>query len=250
MLAVHAVRFADESPLEGLHVGDRPRPVVPEGWEEITVKAAALNHHDVFTLRGVGLAPDALPMILGCDASGVDQHGNEVIVHAVISSPTWEGDETLDPRRSLLSEKHQGAMAERVTVPRRNLLPKPKSLSFEEAACLPTAWLTAYRMLFTRADLKPDETVLVQGVGGGVSTAAIALARAAGLRIVVTARTQEKADQALSIGAHEVYESGERLPRKVDAVLDSVGQATGPIRFVPCGPAADSLRVGLPLVRN
>ena len=93
-------------------------------------------------------------MILGCDAAGVDEDGNEVVVHAVVSSPDWTGDETLDPRRSLLSERHQGTFAERVVVPRRNVVPKPAALSFEEAACLPTAWLTAYRMLFTQGGLK------------------------------------------------------------------------------------------------
>ena len=88
-------------------------------------------------------------MILGCDAAGVDEDGNEVIVHSVINDPSWHGDETLDPRRSLLSERYPGTFAERVAVPRWNLVPKPAELSFEEAACLPTAWLTAYRMLFT-----------------------------------------------------------------------------------------------------
>ena len=76
-------------------------------------------------------------------------------MHAVISDPSWTGDETLDPKRSLLSERYQGTFAERVAVPRRNVVPKPASLSFEEAACLPTAWLTAYRMLFTRGELRP-----------------------------------------------------------------------------------------------
>ena len=123
-------------------------------------------------------------MILGCDAAGVDEDGNEVIVHSVIGDPAWRGDETLDPRRSLLSERHQGTFAERVAVPRRNLVPKPAELSFEEAACLPTAWLTAYRMLFAQGGLEPGQTVLVQGAGGGVATALIALGprgRAAGV---------------------------------------------------------------------
>ncbi len=117
----------------------------------VDVKAASLNHHDLWSLRGVGLRREQLPMILGCDAAGLDEDGNEVLVHAVISSDDWRGDETFDPKRSLLSEQHQGALAQRVAVPRRNVLPKPPELSFEEAACLPTAWLTAYRMLFTRA---------------------------------------------------------------------------------------------------
>ena len=148
----------------------------------VRVKAAALNHHDVWTLRGVGISADRLPIVLGCDAAGVDPDGNEVIVHAVIGDPdAGGGDETLDPRRSLLSERYDGTFAGQVAVPRRNLVPKPAALSFEEAACLPTAYLTAYRMLFEKSGVQPGSTVLVQGAGGGVATALILLGRAAGL---------------------------------------------------------------------
>jgi NADPH:quinone reductase-like Zn-dependent oxidoreductase len=190
------------------------------------VKAAALHHHDLWSLRGVGLREDALPMVLGCDAAGLDEDGNEVVVHAVVSNPSWTGDETLDPRRSLLSEKHQGTFADEVVVPRRNVVAKPASLSFEEAACLPTAWLTAYRMLFTRGGLKAGDSVLVQGAGGGVATALVALARAGGLRVWVTSRDEEKRRRALALGAHEAFETGARLPGKVDAVMETVGRAT------------------------
>jgi NADPH:quinone reductase-like Zn-dependent oxidoreductase len=226
MFAVHAVKFSSDDPLSGLVVGERPDPVAPDGWATVTVKAASLNHHDLWSLRGVGLREDALPMILGCDAAGHDEDGNEVVVHAVISDPDWSGDETFDPKRSLLSEKFQGTFADRVVVPRRNLVPKPPSLTFEEAACLPTAWLTAYRMLFTRGGLKPGDTVLVQGAGGGVATALITLARAAGLKVLATSRDDDKRARALEIGAHEVFESGARLPVKVDAVMETVGRAT------------------------
>lgn len=165
-------------------------------------------------------------MILGGDAAGIDADGHEVVVHAVISDPSWRGDETLDPGRSLLSERHQGTFADLVTVPRHNVLPKPASLSFEEAACLPTAWLTAYRMLFGRGELTAGDTVLVQGAGGGVATALIVLARAAGLKVVVTSREESKRQRAWEIGAHDVWESGARLPYKVDAVMETVGRAT------------------------
>jgi NADPH:quinone reductase-like Zn-dependent oxidoreductase len=229
MFAVYADRFSSDAPLSALQVGERPEPAevgVPDGWTTVTVKAASLNHHDLFSLRGVGLREEALPMILGCDAAGYDEDGNEVVVHAVISDPSWTGDETLDPRRSLLSERHQGTFADKVAVPRRNVVPKPASLSFEEAACLPTAWLTAYRMLFTRGGLHAGETVLVQGAGGGVATAAIVLGRAAGLRVLVTSRDEAKRARALELGAHEAFESGARLPVKVDAVIETVGRAT------------------------
>jgi len=207
-------------------VGERPDPVAPDGWTTVTVKAASLNHHDLWSLRGVGLREEALPMILGCDAAGYDEDGNEVLVHAVISDADWTGDETLDPRRSLLSERHQGTLAHKVVVPRRNVIAKPASLSFEEAACLPTAWLTAYRMLFVQGGLKAGDSVLVQGAGGGVATALIVLGRAGGLRVLATSRDEAKRARALEIGAHEVFESGARLPIKVDAVMETVGRAT------------------------
>jgi len=226
MFAVYAESFSSDDPLSGLVVGERPDPVAPDGWATVAVRAASLNHHDIWSLRGVGLKAESLPMILGCDAAGVDEDGNEVVVHAVISDPAWSGDETFDPRRSLLSERHQGTFADKVVVPRRNLVPKPASLSFAEAATLPTAWLTAYRMLFTQGGLKPGETVLVQGAGGGVATALITLGRAAGLRVLATSRDEAKRARALEIGAHEVFESGARLPVKVDAVMETVGRAT------------------------
>jgi NADPH:quinone reductase-like Zn-dependent oxidoreductase len=165
-------------------------------------------------------------MILGCDAAGHDEDGNEVVVHAVISDPSWTGDETLDPKRSLLSERFQGTFADKVVVPRSNVVPKPESLSFEEAACLPTAWLTAYRMLFTQGGLKPGDTVLVQGAGGGVATALIALAHAGGLRVYATSRDEAKRARALELGADAVFESNARLPERVDAVMETVGRAT------------------------
>ncbi|MCZ4498893.1 MAG: Zn-dependent oxidoreductase [Marmoricola sp.] len=226
MFAVYAEKFSTDDPLSGLVVGERPDPVVPDGWAKVTVKAASLNHHDLWSLRGVGLREDRLPMILGCDAAGHDEDGNEVVVHAIINDPLWSGDETLDPRRSILSELHQGTFAEYVIVPRRNLIPKPASLSFAEAATLPTAWLTAYRMLFTQGGLKAGDTVLVQGAGGGVATALIALARAAGLRVLATSRDEAKRTRALELGAHEVFETGARLPVKVDAVMETIGRAT------------------------
>ena len=226
MLAVYASAINREDPLSGLEVGERPEPEGPDGWTVVTVTAASLNHHDLWSLRGVGLPEDRLPMILGCDAAGLDEDGNEVVVHSVISDPEWRGDETMDPKRSLLSERHQGTFAERVAVPRRNLVPKPSELSFEQAACLPTAWLTAYRMLFTRGHVTPGMTVLVQGASGGVATAAIVLGSAAGARVWVTARSDDKRAQALELGADQAFEAGARLPERVDVVLETVGEAT------------------------
>ena len=226
MRAVYAAAQSATDPLCGLVVGERPDPVARPGWTTVTLRAAGLNHHDIWSLKGVGLPADRLPMILGCDGAGVDEAGREVIVHAVVSSPEWLGDETLDPRRSLLSEVHDGTLADRVAVPVGNLVPKPAGLSWESAACLSTAWLTAYRMLFTNAGVTPGATVLVQGAGGGVATALIQLGAAAGYRVWVTSRSEAKAARAVEIGAAAAFGSGERLPDRVDAVLETVGAAT------------------------
>ncbi|MET8005184.1 zinc-binding dehydrogenase [Nonomuraea glycinis] len=255
MFAVTVTQTDPDNPLAGLTLGEHPEPKVPDGWTTVSVRAAALNHHDLWTLKGVGIRQDRLPIVLGCDAAGVDEDGNEVIVHGVIGTGA---DETLDPKRSLLSELHDGTFAERVAVPRRNLVPKPAALSFEHAACLPTAWLTAYRMLFDKAGLEPGSTVLVQGAGGGVATAVIALGRAAGYRVWATSRSEAKRERAKELGADQVFEPGARLPERVDAVMESVGQATWDHslkslkpggRIVVCGatsgpaPAADLNRV-------
>ena len=226
MLAAYAADVDADDPLSALEVGERPEPEAPEGWATVTVEAASLNHHDLWSLRGVGLSKDRLPMILGCDAAGVDEDGNDVVVHAVIPDESWHGEETLDPKRSILSERHQGTFAERVAVPRRNLVPKPAELTFAEAACLPTAWLTAYRMLFTRGRVAPGATILVQGAGGGVATALTVLGSAAGVRVWVTGRSEQKRSRALELGAQQAFEPGARLPERVDVVMETVGEAT------------------------
>jgi NADPH:quinone reductase-like Zn-dependent oxidoreductase len=226
MLAVTAASQSASDPLSGLEVGERPEPAVPDGWTTVRLRTAALNHHDVWSLRGVGLPADRLPMVLGCDGAGMDAEGNEVLVHAVVASPGWSGDETFDPGRSLLSEVYDGTLAEVVAVPRANLVPKPEGLSWEHAACLPTAWLTAYRMLFTNASVQPGGTVLVQGAAGGVATALVQLGAAAGLRMWVTSRDAVRGEQAVALGADRAFESGARLPERVDAVMETVGAAT------------------------
>jgi NADPH:quinone reductase-like Zn-dependent oxidoreductase len=225
MRSAYAASFNAEDPLAGLTIGHRPDPALPDDdWVTIEVRASSLNHHDLWSLRGVGLADDQLPMILGCDAAGVDEQGNEVVVYAVIGEPV-NGDETLDAKRTLLSERHPGTFAERVAVPRRNLIPKPPALSFTDAACLPTAWLTAYRMLTTRGQVTGDSSVLVQGAGGGVATAAVVLAVALGARVYATSRDPAKRDRVAGLGATPVMPDA-RLPERVDVVIETVGEAT------------------------
>ena len=226
MFAVAAGEPNAEDPIAALSLGDQPDPEPQDGWTVVDVKAASLNMHDVFTLRGVGLKEDAYPMILGCDGAGVLEDGSEVVIHGVVSSPGWVGDETLDPKRTLLSEKHPGTMAEKVAVPERNVLPKPDDLSFAEAGCLGTAWLTAYRMLFVKSGLRPGQTALVQGSSGGVATALVTLGSAAGIRMWTTGRSDEKRTLAKELGADETFEAGARLPERVDAVFETVGAAT------------------------
>lgn len=227
MLAAYAAAISVDDPLSGLVIGERPDPEPREGWAVLPVVAAGLNHHDLWSLRGVGLPEERLPMILGCDAVARHPELGEVVVLPVIAgTPGWTGDITLDPRRSLLSELHQGTLAELVAVPEGSWVPKPEHLSAVEAAALSTAWLTAYRMIFRNADVRPGDTVLVQGAGGGVATALIQLGAAAGLTVWATSRDERKRARALDLGAAQVFEPGARLPARVDAVLESVGAAT------------------------
>ncbi|UFU07628.1 zinc-binding dehydrogenase [Ruania halotolerans] len=225
MRAVYAASQDAADPLSGLEVGELPETSQPPGWIPVQVQAAALNHHDLWSLRGVGLRSEQLPMILGTDAVGVDPDGRRVLVHAVINAPDWLGEETLDPRRTLLSELHPGTLADRVWVPARNVLPVPRSLSMAEAACLPTAYLTAFRMVVHEAQVRPGQRVLVQGAGGGVATAAAQLARAAGAHVVVTSRSESKLERARALGAQEVVPTGTRIA-PVDVVIETVGEAT------------------------
>ena len=225
MHAIYAAGVDKDDPLAVLAIGDvEPKPT-PEDWVDVDVKAMSINHHDVWALRGQALREDQVPMILGTDAAGIGPDGSAVVVHAVIGDPS-SIDETLDPKRSLLSEIYPGTFAERVRVPARNLIPLPDGMDLIHAACLPTAYLTAYRMLATKSHTKPGDTVLIQGAGGGVATAAIVLAKAMGLRVWVTSRDADKREWVRGIGADEAFEVGARLPDRVDAVIETVGEAT------------------------
>lgn len=227
MFAVYASGIDRDDPLSVLSVGDLPEPPTPDDWVSVQVRASSLNHHDVWALKGQALKAEQVPMILGTDAAGTTEDGREVVIHAVVGdTDAGDGDETLDPSRSLLSERYPGTHAEQVRVPRHNLLDKPAGLTFEEAACLPTAYLTAYRMIQSRSATDPGDTILVQGAGGGVSTALVVLGAALGRRVWVTSRDESKREWALSIGADAAFESGARLPEKVDAVMETVGEAT------------------------
>ena len=197
MLAAYAASQSSSDPLSGLVVGQRPDPVARPGWSVVKLAAAGLNHHDVWSLQGVGLAADRLPMILGCDGAGVDEAGNEVIIHAVKPSEGWVGDDSRTGAHPAVRAARR-TLAEYDAVPVAfTLVPELVGLSFEHAACLSTAWLTAYRMLFVNAGLTPGATVLVQGAGGRkCGTAVIQLGSAAGYRVCTFSRDEG------SVGCH------------------------------------------------
>ncbi|WP_018681845.1 zinc-binding dehydrogenase [Actinokineospora enzanensis] len=226
MRAAVALRADAADPLAGLAVCDWPEPRPRPDWVVVRVRAASLNHHDLWTLRGAG-APRGLPVVLGSDGAGTAADGTRVLVHGVVGDPAaGAGDETLDPKRTLLGEDHDGTLAEQVEVPARNLVPLPAGLSLEHAACLPGAWLTAYRMLTEKAALGQAATVLVQGAGGGVATALTVLGTALGHRVWVTSGDEHKRRMALGIGAEAAFAPGQRLPERVDAVMETVGPST------------------------
>ena len=224
MRAIFANGINRDDPLSVLAIGEVVPPAVPDDWVDVHVEASSLNHHDVWALRGQALKADQVPMILGTDAAGTTTDGTRVLVHAVIGDPS-AGDETLDPQRTLLSEYYPGTLADVVRVPAGNLVPLPDAVSFVHAACLPTAYLTAYRMLL-KSGAQTGDTVLIQGAGGGVATAAMVLGTALGLRVWVTSRDAEKRVWAEQVGADRAFDQGERLPERVDAVIETVGEAT------------------------
>lgn len=234
MQAVFANNVNYDDPLSALEVGEQPEPSPREFWSTIRVQAATVNHHDIWSLQGVGLSAQQTPMILGTDAAGVLEEdipvrkglkaGSEVVLYTFVGT---DGNGVAPgERRTILSEYYPGTLAEKTSVPSANVFAKPANLSMVEAAALGTSWLTAYSLVFSAANVKPGDTILVQGAGGGVSTAAIQLAHAAGLEVFVTSRSERKRQQALELGADAAFESGARLPRKVNAVIESVGAAT------------------------
>ncbi|OLT31663.1 hypothetical protein BJF79_00165 [Actinomadura sp. CNU-125] len=220
MRAAYVTAPSADDPAGAVEVGDLDVPGPPDGWCRVDVRAGALNMHDVWTLRGVAGGPAGTPRVLGSDGAGVCD-GRDVLVYPVLPVPGRTVGHT-----ELLGDRGHGLLAEQAVVPAAGLVPKPAHLTWEEAAALPTAWLTAYRMLFTKARLRAGQSVLVQGAGGGVSTAVIALAKAAGASVAVTSRSAAKRERALRAGADAALRTDERVPEPVDVVIESVGPAT------------------------
>jgi NADPH:quinone reductase-like Zn-dependent oxidoreductase len=228
MFAIYAAHADVDNPLAALRIGSQPEPDVPEGWVKVKVTHASLNRHDLFTLRGISGHPEGIryPMILGNDGAGLLEDGTPVAIYPVLGSDDWRADETLDPRWHIFGEFVPGTFADYVAVPKRNAVVLPEGISTLDASVLGTAWLTAYRALFTKSGLEPGQTLLVQGASGGMSTALIQLGRAAGFEVWATSRNSQGRALAEKIGAHRTFDSNETLPRKVQAVVDNVGLAS------------------------
>jgi NADPH:quinone reductase-like Zn-dependent oxidoreductase len=252
VLAVYAAATGGSDPLANLAIGEQPAPEPQAGWAVVNVRAASLNHHDLWTLRGVSSRPVIPPQILGCDAAGtvaaygdgggegLPEVGARVVVHSPVSCGRCAACLRGEPERcrspAMLSEPPlAGTLAEQVAVPAANVVPLPASIAFETAACLPTAYLTAYHALFVRARLLPGMSVLVHGAGGGLASAAILLGRLFGLTVYATSRDERKRQFALELGAAAAHPPERETARAVitdtggigvDAVLESVGEPT------------------------
>lgn len=267
---------------EVVGIGERPRPRRAPGEVLVRVRAATLNRVDLYMRdSGAGIT-HRLPQIMGIDGAGtveeVDdgeallQPGQRVLLHPGISCGRCEfcarGEGVLCPGVSYLGEHRDGTLAQYVSLPARNVFAMPEGFTFEEAAALGVNHLTAWRMLFNKAQLKPWETVLVFGIGGGVSLAALQLAKWMGAKAIVTSRDDAKLERALALGAdHAVNGARQDVAkavlaltggRGVDVVIENVGAAVWGSalravvrggRIVTCGatsgdqPPADLRRV-------
>jgi NADPH:quinone reductase-like Zn-dependent oxidoreductase len=252
MRALYAVKMGGDDPLKNIEIGERPVPTPRSGQVRVRLRVATLNRHDLWTLRGVVGYPITLPRILGCDGMGVvDEYGpdrppgtpdpgSEVVLYPVTFCGHCRGCQSDDPMLcrtfTMLSDGEiEGSFARYVVLPALHVITKPASLSDAEAASLGVTFLTAYRMLFVKAGLRPGETVLVQAAGGGVGTAAVMLASAAGLIVFASSTSTAKLEVAKRLGARDGVLAGREAAKTiagwtngdgVDAVIETVGEAT------------------------
>lgn len=247
---MRAIAFHRHGGPEVLEAIDLPTPEPKAKEVRVKVKAVALNHLDVWVRTGWPGLKLELPHVLGSDVAGVVDAvgaevsdvtvGQEVLVNPGLSCGACEkclrGDDVLCRKYQIIGEDVRGGYAEYLCVPRLNLLPKPSKLSFEEAACLPLTFLTAWHMLMSRAQLAPGETVLVHAAGSGVGSAAVQIAKLAGATVIATASTDAKLAKAKALGADHVinYATSDFLEgvkqvtkrRMVDVVFEHVGATT------------------------
>jgi len=200
-----------------LEVADLPVPEPGPKEVRVRLKAAALNHLDVWVRKGVASPKLPLPHVLGADGSGVVDAvgpgvegfapGDEVVINPGLSCGRCErclaGEDNLCPRYQILGEHRHGTYAEYVVLPEANLAPKPKNLSFEEAAAIPLTFLTAWQMVVDKLGVRPGDDVLVMAAGSGVSVAAIQIAKLFGARVIATAGSEDKLRRAKALGADE-----------------------------------------------
>ena len=239
---------------DNLKIADVPDAPLPQvGEVRVAIRAAALNHLDLFVAAGMPGTPPRLPHVMGADGAGVVESvgsgvtgvrpGDRVVINPGISDYTCEfcraGEHSLCVAYQLLGEHLPGTMAELVTVPATNVALMPRlspELSWGEAAAFSLVTLTAWRMLVTRAQLKAGETVLVWGIGGGVSLAAMRIAKLRGAKVIVTSSSDDKLQQARRLGAdvtlnyrtQKVAQEVRALTDKrgVDVVVENAGEAT------------------------
>lgn len=236
-----AVFEAPEGPA-GVHVRNRPRTAPGPGSVAVEIRAASINHLDLWLAHGAQRVQP--PRVIGADGAGVVHRsgdprwkaGDDVVVYPVICC--WEcewcraGQQVHCPKFAILGEVTDGTACELLQVDARNLFPKPRGLSWSEAAAFPLTFLTAWRMLTTRARVQPGEKVLVVGASAGVAVAAITIARHLGAHVYATSRSSTKRRRALDLGAEEVFDSAEfsKAVREktggVDVVFEHVGPAT------------------------
>ncbi len=259
---------------ERVSVEDVPRPVPKDPLDVVVaVKAAALNHLDLFVVNGLPGVTHQFPHVLGSDGAGVVEAvgpavkavkpGDKVLINPGISCMTCEwcrkGEHGLCTTYDILGEHRPGTLAEAVRVPEPSVALLPGQPSWTDAAAFPLVNLTAWRMLKTRAALQPGETVLIWGIGGGVALAALQIAKLLGARAIVTSSSDAKLERARALGADVTINHGSadvakevrRLTEKrgADVVVDSVGAATWEAslraiarggRLVTCGGTSGS----------
>jgi NADPH:quinone reductase-like Zn-dependent oxidoreductase len=220
-----AIRIHEDGGAEVLRYEEAPDPVAGDGEVLVRLRAASLNHLDIWVRRGLPSVPK--PRVLGADGAGIRADTGE----RVVINPGIEHGEII----TVVGEHTDGTHAELIAVPESNVYPIPDSLSFEEAAAFPLVFETAWRMLVTKADLQPGEWVLVWGIGGGVATASLAIAKALGARCVVTSSSDQKLEQARALGAdatvnHASAEVAKRVKQLTDGgvhvVVETVGADT------------------------
>jgi NADPH:quinone reductase-like Zn-dependent oxidoreductase len=245
LLLVKAVRIHEDGGPEVLRYEDAPDPEPGPGDVLIRLRAASLNHLDVFVRRGLPSVPK--PRILGADGAGVVESVGEDVEglapgDRVVINPGLEHD---GGRITVVGEHFDGTHAELIALPAASVYPLPDELGFEEAAAFPLVFETAYRMVVTKAQVAPGEWVLVWGIGGGVATAALAVAKALGARVIVTSTSEAKLARAAELGADAAVPTAEAATRVkeitegrgVDVVVEHVGEATWATSLAVAAPA-------------